>query len=523
MLARAEIVVLFDDDDRPAPDLLAEHLAAHAAHPEERVAILGYTEWAPELEVTPLMHFLTDVDKLLFAYGNLVDGQRLDWRGFWEGRLSCKRSLLMRHALHDQRLVYSIDVEMAWRLAPLGLEVRYHEAARSHMARPIDLAQFCARIEAKGRAQARIALLHDDPVIRSYTKVDNAADLWAAAAPALDDTLSRVQELEASDLQPDERAELYRLYRELFAALYAKGVVEASRSEVVSLPPMAPPLADPSPPPPGEQPTVAAKPSVVARPAAPVHARTHRPTLVARTDAGDWSAAPALTVTIPVWSRTEELAEMAQRTIERIHEVASLDTEIVVIDNGSPFVRPLRADVHRFDENQGVSVAWNAGIEVARAEVVAVLNSDCMVERGWDAALYEAATEGRRIAFPYTDHADGQGFRCPDQAGTAGWCFMMSRDVYDEVGAFDERFSPAYGEDTDYWHRAWELGIELTPVPAARVTHARRTTSSTDPHVDWLLQAHRYKYGWKHGVDPLRAPPYYNRPVLEFVGRVAAT
>ena len=48
--------------------------------------------------------------------------------------------------------------------------------------------------------------------------------------------------------------------------------------------------------------------------------------------------------------------------------------------------------------------------------------------------------------------------------------------------------------------------------------HARRTTASTDARVEMLLQGHRYKYGWKHGVDPHRAPPYYNRDIVDYVG-----
>jgi hypothetical protein len=145
--------------------------------------------------------------------------------------------------------------------------------------------------------------------------------------------------------------------------------------------------------------------------------------------------------------------------------------------------------------------------------VVAVLNNDCLVEEGWDEALLEAATSGRRIAFPYTDHCDGRGFRMPDQAGTAGWCFMLTCATYAEIGPFDERFNPAYGEDTDYWHRAWELGVELTPVPGARVTHPRRT--SANARADWLLIGHRYMYGWKHGVDAMRPPPYFDRRIVE--------
>jgi hypothetical protein len=106
----------------------------------------------------------------------------------------------------------------------------------------------------------------------------------------------------------------------------------------------------------------------------------------------------------------------------------------------------------------------------------------------------------------------------PDQGGTAGWCFAMTTAISEEVGVFDEWFNPAFCEDTDYWHRAWELGIELSPVPAARVVHARRTTAPDDARTELLLQGHRYKYGWKHGVDPHRAPPYYNRDIVDYVG-----
>jgi glycosyltransferase involved in cell wall biosynthesis len=471
MLARGDVVLFFDDDDRPASNLVAEHLRAHDAAPDEGTAVLGFTDWAPELTVTPLMRYLTDIDKVLFAYGNLTDGQQLDWRGFWEGRVSCKRSLLMAHGLHDQRLEYSIDIELGWRLAVHGLKVVYNAGARSSMGRTIDLDQFCVRIEAKGRAQALIARMHPEPELRAYAKIDESVDRWATAGAGLHASVARVRELEAHALATRDEHDLHRLhraYRGVFEAFYAKGVSE-----------------------------------VLAGATGGRRARRRR---------------PALTVTLPVWSRTPELADMAQRTIERIREVARVDTEIIVVDNGSPYERAFAAEIVHFETNRGVAVGWNEGIARAGAPVVAVVNSDCLVEPGWDEALYEAAIDGRRIAFPYTDHADGLGFRCPDQAGTAGWCFMLTMDVYREIGPFDEQFSPAYCEDTDYWHRAWQLGIELSPVPAARVGHARRTTGRLDAHADWLLQAHRYKYGWKHGVDPLRAPPYYTRTIVEYTG-----
>ena len=146
MLARGDIVLFFDDDDVPAPDLLGEHLRAHDEQPGEATAVLGHTDWAPGLEVTPLMHYLTDVDKLLFAYGNLDRGQALDWRCFWEGRISSKRGAAPapRPARPAPRLLdRRRDGAGGWRHH--GLEVVYRPDARSFMARPIDFEGFCRR------------------------------------------------------------------------------------------------------------------------------------------------------------------------------------------------------------------------------------------------------------------------------------------------------------------------------------------------------------------------------------------
>ena len=198
MLARAPVVLFFDDDDRAAPDYLERHVAGHETRPHEAVAVLGHTDWAPELVRSPLMHYVTDVDRMLFAYERLRDGQVLDWRGFWEGRVSCKRSLLVRHGLHDQRLVYSIDVELAWRLRGTGLRVVYDAAAVSHMARPIGVDDFGARSEAKGRAHATVAALHPGTEIASRLVPAGSADLWRTKHQAVEPLRRRIAGLETT-------------------------------------------------------------------------------------------------------------------------------------------------------------------------------------------------------------------------------------------------------------------------------------------------------------------------------------
>ena len=293
----------------------------------------------------------------------------------------------------------------------------------------------------------------------------------------------------------------------MFFAHNAKGVVDvlgeaASSSEAVQ----------PAPPANGAAPTANGS-----GPAAPSAHGNGRPAPhVNGSDPG--AEDPQLSVIVPVWSRTAELAEMAARTIERVWEVARIPTEVIVVDNGSPFEWPFPARVHRYPMNRGVSTAWNTGINLARAPVIAAINSDCLVEPGWDEALHEAATAGRRIAFPYTDHCDGEGFRQPDQAGTAGWCFMLTQELCGGDRPLRRVVQPRIRRG----HRLLAQGLgaggrALAGPGRARHPCAAQLGQGGRP-AEMLLLAHRYKYGWKHGVEPLPAPPYYNRVIVEYHG-----
>ncbi|HNT36945.1 MAG TPA: glycosyltransferase family A protein, partial [bacterium] len=96
------ILLFFDDDDVADPDLLTEHIRTHSLHPEENIAVLGYTTWHPSLKISRVMDFVTNIGHFLFSYSNLKDGQELDFTYFWGGRSSCKKSLLVRHGVFNQ-------------------------------------------------------------------------------------------------------------------------------------------------------------------------------------------------------------------------------------------------------------------------------------------------------------------------------------------------------------------------------------------------------------------------------------
>ncbi|MEK6250797.1 MAG: glycosyltransferase [Actinomycetota bacterium] len=256
-VSRAPLVLFFDDDDTADPGLLEAHVEAHRAHPEENVAVLGYTTWAHELEVTPLMEYVTEIGQLLFAYHTVEDGDMRDHTYFWGGRSSAKRSFLAQHGSFHQDFPAIIeDIELGFRLAKHGLKVFHTRSARSYMLRAPAFDEFARRCVKRGRGLWLFNARHgEDPEVRRYCRVEEAIAKWPNLAPALDAKMALVRELEgrhsdAGELEESELAELRELYGWIFEALQAKGIAEAaaeakearepSRAEPARLPEICP-------------------------------------------------------------------------------------------------------------------------------------------------------------------------------------------------------------------------------------------------------------------------------------------
>lgn len=249
--SRGSILLFFDDDDVADRQLLEEHLKTHYLHPQENVAVLGHTTWDPMLEVTPVMEWVTEIGQLLFSYGNLTDGQALDFTYLWGGRSSCKKSLLVSHGIFNEDIRFGVeDIELGYRLAKFGLKVVFNRSAVSYMIRPITYDDFCRRCEREGQALFLFSELHRDPVVQEYCQglvvdpldkahihITNARSIWQRLKQALEKKVLRVREIESSltpQVKDEEQnsllQELRSLYWWTFNAFKIKGFVEAMRS-----------------------------------------------------------------------------------------------------------------------------------------------------------------------------------------------------------------------------------------------------------------------------------------------------
>ena len=121
-------------------------------------------------------------------------------------------------------------------------------------------------------------------------------------------------------------------------------------------------------------------------------------------------------------------------------------------------------------------------------------------------------TDGRRIAFPFTDHCDGQGFTRPDQAGTAGWCFALTRSCTTRSGrstsgsARPSARTPTTGTAPGSWASSCRRSRRpASCTPAGRAATPGRPAAAGPP-LQVRLEARR---------RPDRAP-YYNREIVDY-------
>ena len=166
--ARGRVLVFIGDDIYPTPAFLERHLAAHDAVGNDATAVLGRTEWANTLHVTPLMRYegLGQFDYHEIDAGAAdVNASDLPFRFFYTSNVSVCRTFLERHGLlfdEDFRQAMGEDGEFAFRARRHGLRLRYEPVALAHHDHPTTFTAARARCRLKGEVTILQARKHPD-------------------------------------------------------------------------------------------------------------------------------------------------------------------------------------------------------------------------------------------------------------------------------------------------------------------------------------------------------------------------
>lgn len=237
--SQGKILLFFDDDDIATPTLLEEHLKTHKKYPDRNDAVLHYTGWSPDLFVTPLMHFVTEVGCFLFSYPNIKNGDILNYSYFWGGRSSCKKGFLIEHGVFNQVFRFGCeDIELGYRLSKHGLRVVYNSKATSMMAREVTFDDFCRRLIKQGNSQYIFSTMYNDSEVHEWTEIIGAEEKWDRIKTIYEKKLRSARELDRIanlklkynlGLDDQTRRLLCKAYWWAFKACKIKGIVEAKR------------------------------------------------------------------------------------------------------------------------------------------------------------------------------------------------------------------------------------------------------------------------------------------------------
>ncbi len=221
------------------------------------------------------------------------------------------------------------------------------------------------------------------------------------------------------------------------------------------------------------------------------------------------------------------LAYNSGRYLDRcLGALSAFDAEIICADNGSSDGTDFQAlqakfpgvEFKLFGANLGFAAGNNRAAAEASGRWLGLINPDAFAETGWlDAmrAAIAADPEARLLTSLQLDAADPSkmdgagdamtffgfpyrmGFGQPvpsdlapaDVFAPCGAAFVIHRDLWRQLGGFDERFF-TYCEDADLGFRAQLLGHGCRFVPTARVAHVG--SASTSVRSDFALY-HGYR------------------------------
>ncbi|MCX7790744.1 MAG: mycofactocin biosynthesis glycosyltransferase MftF, partial [Chloroflexaceae bacterium] len=206
---------------------------------------------------------------------------------------------------------------------------------------------------------------------------------------------------------------------------------------------------------------------------------------------------PAVTAIVPAHGRPEATRACVESLLAQDYPAELL--EVIVVDDASapplaPALAGLPIRLLRQDQNIGQSAARNRAAELARGEVLAFLDNDCVAAPGWLRTLVAALDEpgvdiaGGRVLAPPPEGpvAAFEAARSPLDMGPVSGpvgpgepisympsCnLVVRRRLFARIGGFDPAMR--LGEDVDLIWRALATGAQARYVAEGAVVHHHR-------------------------------------------------
>ncbi len=150
--------------------------------------------------------------------------------------------------------------------------------------------------------------------------------------------------------------------------------------------------------------------------------------------------------------------DILEKCLDAIETSTMLPERVIVVDNGREY-KNRRKRTTEFellvvtpDLNKGVAASWNLLLKLIHPKTAIILNDDCIV-----------SPETFRLLMNPEPPALVKGIDFS--------CFRQDQRITEIVGQYDERYWPAYYEDSDFVRRMQLAGISPVELPLVIKSH----------------------------------------------------